>query len=429
MLINSTGLKINTKQFQTKNFKGVLSLLAGNTLAKLILTIGGFFLVNFYGPENYAVYGVFLSYVMILPVLASFRLENIMILQQGSSEIKNLFTGILLISFGCVGILISILCLLKGFGMVNIDLSYFILFLCGIGALLTAWNNIQHALFTKFKLFKQISTAFILASLFSVGFQCVFYFAGWESHGLIYGWLIGLAASFVYNALVAKGRMSKFDFRLFRQSVKQHFEVVKFTYPSDSINTIANNILPILVIGYFAKSEVGLYLMAFKILSTPLLIITSSVSRVYFQKSVTLFHHDKKGLEQLTFRVVYSNLGLIALFVLFMNSVGVYLLDILLKDDWKDLEKYILLLSFWIVARSTFNPIASILMVIKKNHYSLVFNIYLLLVNLIAVYAGIMTQDFEKCVLAFSILSGTGYLVLTILILVNLNRIKKKNEA
>lgn len=417
-------MKINTKQFRTKNFKGVLSLLAGNTVAKMIMTVGGLFLANLYGPESYGVYNVFLSYVMIIPVLAAFRLDNIMILQKGSTEIRNLFSGIIWVSLGCTVLLISVLCLLKGLNLIDIDLTYFILLLCGAGAVLTGWNNTQNALFTKYKLFNQMSIAFVVASVFSVVFQAVFYIAGQWENGLIYGWLIGLAASFIYNARVSGGRISRVDISLFKQSVREYFPVVKFTYPSDSINALANNILPILVVMYFTTAEVGVYAMAFKILSTPMVLLTGSVSRVYFQKAVTLHSLDKKALEKLTWRVVLSNFGLMLLFVIFMNTLGVYLLDLILKESWKHLGQYVLLLSFWILARSALTPIISVLMVIKKNHYSLVFNVYLLAVNFVAVYVGVVNHDFTICLMLFSLLSGMGYLILLFAIFVGLRKSK-----
>lgn len=399
-------------------------MLAGNTISKLILTLGGFVLANYYGPENYAVYNVFLSYVMILPVLTSFRLDNIMILQKGSTEIRNLFSATIWVSLFFTVLLIAGLLLVKSTQLVSLDLTYFVLLLCGAGAVLTAWNNTQNSLFTKFRLFNQMSTAFVLSSLFSVVFQAIFYFSDFQSNGLIYGWLVGLTASFIYNARVAKGRMGKVNLVLFRQSVRQHFKIVKYTYPSDSINIIASNILPILAIIYFAKAEVGIFAMAFKILATPLVLLSSSISRVYFQKSVTLFHHDIKQLQALTYRIIFSNVGIILLFLIFINTVGIYILDLLLKDDWAGLSEYILTLSFWIFARSAVNPIITILMVIKKNHYSLIFNCYLLIVNFVAIYLGVMKQDFMYCITVFSVLSGIGYLILLLTILLALDKIK-----
>lgn len=405
-------MRINRKQFQTKNFKGVLSLLAGNTISKVIVTIGGMILANYYGPESYGFYSVFLSYVLILPVLSGLRLDNIMILQRGSREVRNLFSGIVVISFLLTFLLVTVMIILKLLNVFSFQMSYFLLFLTGLGAVLTAWNLTQNNMFTKYKLFKQISTAFVISSVFSVVFQAIFYFVGLTDNGLIYGWIVGLIASFLYNLRVSKGQIIKVNVPMFRQSVKDHIEIVKFTYPSDSLNAIANNILPILVIFYFTSAEVGLYGMAFKILSVPLVLLSGSVSRVYFQKAVSLNHSNKKDLEKLTYKVIISNVAIIFAFVVFINTVGIYLLDLFLKDAWDGLGAYVLALSFWILARSAMNPIAPLVVVLKKNHYSLIFNIYLLLSNLIAIYLGVLKNDFLYCVWVFSVLSGIGYLVL-----------------
>ncbi len=401
--------------------------MAGNTISKIIVTVGGIVLANYYGPESYGIYNVFLSYILILPVLSSLRLDSIMILQRGSKEIRNLFSGIVVISFLLTFLLILVMAILKLVGVTTFEMSYFILFLTGIGAVLTGWNLTQNNLFTKYKFFHQISTAFVISSLTSVVFQAVFYFLGWERNGLIYGWIVGLIASFLYNLRVSRGQLIRFNIPQFKSSVKEHINIVKYTYPSDSLNAIANNILPIIVIHYFAAAEIGLHGMAFKILSTPLVLLSSSVSRVYFQKAVSLSHTNLGSLEKLTYKVIFSNVGIILAFVIFINTIGIYLLDYFLKDSWNGLESYIMALSFWILARSAMNPIAPLVVVIKKNHYSLIFNSYLLICNFISIYFGVVKDDFLLCIWIFSILSGIGYLVFCVSIYSNLKKLVKEN--
>ena len=391
--------------------------------------VGGIVLANYYGPESYGIYNVFLSYILILPVLSTLRLDSIMILQRGSKEIRNLFSGIVVISFLLTFLLISVMVILKLTGVTNFEMSYFILFLTGIGAVLTGWNLTQNNLFTKYKFFNQISTAFVISSLISVVFQAIFYFLGREENGLIYGWITGLVASFLYNFSVSKGQLIRFNIPQFKSSVKEHINIVKYTYPSDSLNAIANNILPIIVIHYFVATEIGLYGMAFKILSTPLVLLSSSVSRVYFQKAVSLSRTNLKSLEKLTHKVIFSNVAIIFAFVLFINTIGIYLLDYFLKDSWDGLGSFILALSFWILARSAMNPIASLVVVINKNHYSLIFNIYLLVCNFISIYFGVVKDDFLICIWIFSILSGIGYLVLLGIVLYNLNKNVKISKS
>ncbi|MDX9704251.1 MAG: oligosaccharide flippase family protein [Weeksellaceae bacterium] len=415
-------MKLNRKQFQTKNFKGVLSLLAGNTISKVIATLGGLILANYYGPESYGIYNVFLSYILIMTVLTSLRLDNVMIMQRGSKEIRNLFSGILIISFVLTLVLVLGMAILKYFNLASFDISYFVLSLTALGGILSVWNQTQNNMFTKYKLFKQISTALIIASLFSIVFQALFYFTGFIENGLIYGWIIGLIVSFIYNMRVAKSRFQKVDIALFKKSVRENSKIIRFTYPSDAINSIATNIMPILVLAYFTQAEVGIFAMAFKILSIPLLLLSNSVSRVYFQKAVSLFGYDNQSLQRITYKIIGTNVAVIAVFLVLINSIGIYLLNHFLNEKWDGLGAYIWTLSFWILARSSLNPISPLVIVLKKNHYSLLFNIYLLLVNFLAVYIGVQNESFLYGIGWFSFLSGLGYLSLLTAVLLNLNR-------
>lgn len=424
--MNWERFNINRQQFKTKNFKGVISLLAGNSISKIILSLGGILLANFYGPDNFGVYNVFLSYISILPILTGLRLDNVMIMQRGSYEIRNLFSGILVISSVLTFLIISGMLLLKVMGVMSFRLPYSILILTGIGSTLSVWNLTQNNLFTKYKFFKQISVSLVISSLFAVVFQFLFYLLGWTDVGLIYGWLVGMTASFIYNFSVSKGRLRKIDIPLFKKSVSEHKRIVQYSYPSDAINAVANNIMPILVILYFSQAEVGVYSMAFKILSVPLLLLAGSVSRVYFQKAVSVNYADKEALYVLTKKVIYPNVALIFIFVLLINTIGIYLLNLILDDRWSSLGSYIFALSFWILARSAMNPISPVVMVINKNHYSLIFNIYLLLVNFVALYLGVLKDDFLYCIWSFSILSGTGYLVLLFAVLNELKKYARK---
>lgn len=417
------------KQFKTKNFRGVLSLLAGNSIARVTTTLGGVLLANYYGPESFGIYNVFLSYILILSILSSFRIDSIMILLKDYKQIRNLFSGALLVILLSNFVIISGMSLLQAFHLVRFDVSYYVLFLCGIGSILTGWNLSQYYLFTKYKLFKQISFAFALASITSVAFQTLFYFIELRENGLIYGWMVGLAASFIYNIRVSRSRINKVNFKLLQKSIKKNIKIVKYTYPSDSINSIANNIMPILIVAYFTTTEVGVYAMAFKILSTPLVLLASAVGGVYFQRAANLYGVDNRTLEKLTYKVILSNVGLISLFVILMNTIGIYILELFFKEGWEELRAYLLALSFWIVARSAWSAISDLDAVLRRNQISLIFNIYLLAVNFVGLYYGVYKNDFIYSAWLFSILSGIGYLSLTGFVLYQLRKEVNKQTS
>lgn len=416
-------MKSKIKQLVTNNTRGVLSLLAGNTTARIVTTIGGLVLANYYGAESYGVFSVFLSYILIISILSSLRIDSMIALLRDTKQIINLFNGALLTILGANFTIISIISLLKYTGIIQFDLSYYLLLLIGLGSTLTAWNLSQFFLFTKYKLYKQISFSFALSAIISVLFQTLFYFTSNEENGLIYGWMIGLLASFIFNARVTKNRVRKVDYQLFKKSIQENIKVLKYTYPSDTINTIANNIMPILIIAYFTTAEVGVYAMAFKILTMPLVLLANAFGGVFYPKAASLYQRDNEALKKLTYNTILINVALITLFVIAMNTIGIYLLELFLKEGWEDLRSYILALSFWIIARSLWSSISDLDAVLRKNHYSLVFNIYLLLVNFIGIYYGVLKQDFIYSAWTFSILSGIGYIGLTSFVLYKLRKL------
>ncbi len=411
------------KKFQTKNAKGVLSLLAGNTLAQIILVLGGFVLGRWYGPEFSGTYNVFLSFVAILSILCSFRLENIFVISKSTKEIRNLFSVLIIISTIAITLFLLIYFVIEQ--ILPLGTSLWIVFLSSLGAIFTAWYNIQTSLFTKYKLFRKISEGFVLNAVVTIAFQFIFYGLGYLNNGLIYGTLVGTIATCIYFFSITSGRFTSINFGLAKQTISQNKEIIKYTLPSESLNIIANSIMNILLAFYFVKTDVGFFAMASKVLVTPLVLLSNSMSKVFFQKSVKMANQKAHQLYDLSKQVITYNVLAIFVFLLLMNTVGIYFLELILGKDWQGLDKYVLILSFWILCRSALNPIQSIVLVIKKNHYALYFNIYLVLVTLITVVIGGTKKDIFLTLTLYSFSAGMGYLVQLFFVMKALKRLKK----
>ncbi|SUP53855.1 colanic acid exporter [Weeksella virosa] len=417
-------LKTKIQKFQTKNAKGVLSLLAGNTFAQMIMVAGGFVLGRWYGPEFTGTYNVFLSFVAILSILCSFRLENIFVLSKSPREIRNLFSSLLVLST------ISITLFFLGYAVfehiIPLGTSLWIVFLSSLGALFSAWMNIQTSLFTKYKLFEKISKGFVINALSTVFLQFVFYGLGYKSNGLIYGTLIGTIITCFYFFRITKGRIVLPDWQKSKKTIHENREIVRFTLPSESLNVVANNMMNILLAFYFSKTDVGLFAMSAKVLVTPLVLLSNSMSKVFFQKSAQLVHAKAHQLYRFSWQVVRYNVFAISVFLVLMNTIGVFLLDWILGPEWQGLQKLVRILSFWILCRSALNPIQSVVMVIKKNHYALIFNIYLVLVTFFAVFVGGSRNELTTSLILYSFLAGLGYLIQLFFVMKALKKISSK---
>jgi lipopolysaccharide exporter len=416
-------LKTKLDKFKTKNAKGVLSLLAGNTIAQAIMFVGGLMLARIYGPEASGIYNTFLGFVAILSILTTFRLENIFVISKSSQAIRNLFSTLLLIS--------SIATTLFFLGYVVLEeiftlkTSLLIVFLSCIAGLFTAWNNVQTSLFTKYKLFKSISTGFVVNAIFSVLFQFVFYWLGYKETGLIYGTIFGTVLSCAFYFSITKGRFTSIDFGLAKKTITSNKEIIKYTLPSESLNAIANNLMTILLLFYFTKEAAGFYGNASKVLVVPLVLLSNSMSKVFFQKSAGMIDHRAHQLYDLSKKVILYNVGAIAVFLLLMNFVGIFILEWILGPQWKGLHTMTWILSFWILCRSALNPIQQIVVVIKKNHYALNFNIYLVLITIITCVIGGLNKNILLTLSLYSFFAGIGYIVQLYFIMKELKRYKK----
>ena len=117
-----------------------------------------------------------------------------------------------------------------------------------------------------------------------------------------------------------------------------------------------------------------------------------------------------------------------AVLLFLINTIGIYLLEFLLNENWENLRLFTLILSFLILARTTFNPISSIMIVLNKNHISLYFNIYLLSINLAAIFIGYYANSIIYTIVIVSIFGGLGYLFLLTYFLKILKKIKRNHE-
>ena len=146
-------------------------------------------------------------------------------------------------------------------------------------------------------------------------------------------------------------------------------------------------------------------------------------SNVFFQKSSELLNENKTDLLKLTKKIVSINLILMLAFLILINTVGMTVLESIFNHKWNNLRSYSLILSILILGRSTFNPISSLVVVLNKNLESLIFNIYLFIVNLIAIYFAYVENFTSFGVMA--IFGGVGYILLLAYFLNHLKNIVK----
>ena len=414
--------KNNITAFQ----KNILLMFKGTLLAQLTGTIGTIFLAKLYGSEAYGIFSIFISISSVLTILNTFQYDKSIVTTKIESENKNLMTALFLLTIFIASITFVGYYTYTYYTQTNL-LKFSIIVSLYIGSILLSFNRIHESYFTFKKDFRPISKAKIITALLNIFFQFLLFYE-YKINGLIYGNLISLFFICIYYFSKNKKHLVKIDFQLFKRSLITNQTFAQYLFPSVLVNNLAINLMPILIATFFSLKDSGVYFFSLKILAAPLFLISSSLSQVYYQKSAELLFNSKGKLFDLTKKLILSNLGIMFLFLVMINTFGIFLLELIFDDNWNNLRVFTLILSFLILAKSSFNPISSIIIVLNKNHIGLYFNIYLLMINLIAIFIGYTTSNILNTVIILSIFGGCGYIILLFYFLNELQQLKNKHD-
>lgn len=412
-----TAIKVTSFQ------KNILLMFKGTVIAQIISVIGSLILAKIYGSEAYGVFGVFISITSVLTILNTLQLDKSIVTLKSVRESKNLMNTLFVITIMIAFVLLIIYYVsstifnLKSFNLGIVPIAV-------LASVLFSFNKIHESFFTFRKKFSPISNAQIFTSLFNIIFQFLLFYK-FKINGLIYGNIISITLITIYYYTKNKRFVSPINLMLFKNTIHSNSSIIKYLFPSTLVNSLAINLMPLLIVAFFSLKESGVYFLSLKILATPLFLISSSISQVYYQKSVEMLYNSKEKLFNLTKKIVLINLSLMLAYTLVINTVGIYFLEIIFKNNWENLRQFTFILSFLILARASFNPISNIIIVLQKNHIGLLFNSYLLLINLVAIFIGYIHQNIIQTLIIVSIFGGLGYFTLLLYFMKELKKIKK----
>lgn len=399
-------------------------MLKGSIIAQILGVIGTIFLAKLYGPNAFGLFGIFYSTTRIISILYTLQLEKGIVISTTKIKAVQIFNiSIILSIIICCVSLILISTLNHAYEINN----YKVILLSAIGALFIAINTVNESFFTFDKKFKILASTKILLTLMNILFQFIFYLK-FKFFGLIYGALFSLGFVLIYYLILNSKKLSFVSIKSIKSEIIVQNSIVKYLLPSNLINSSSIHIMPIAMAFFFSLEDVGIYFFSLKILSIPLFLISSSISSVYFQKASAMFNHKKYLLYDFSKRIVFLNLLTTIIILLFINTIGIDLLEYFFTKDWDKLRSFMLIISFLIICKSLFNPISNIIIVLNKNQIGLIFNIYLLIISCLAIFVGAIYDNIIYSIYTLTIFSGVGYIVLLLIFMNKLNRLKSEKK-
>ncbi len=402
-------------------------MLQGTTLSQLIAFIGSLVLAKLYGAVAYAWFGAFMAFVGIASVINTLQLEYALVTDKSDNNTKHLLSFLILIT---TPIALTIACFYIGFQYFfgSLEFDFIIILMSIIASIIVAQNVTFDSLLTRLKQFKISARIKIILTLSTVILQSIFYFFSKEK-GLIFGagvaFFLVLLIYYYYN----KYHIVQPNWKIVKSTINEHKNLLKYAFPSHLTNALGAHLITIMFVVYFEEAQAGTYALSNKILMAPLFLISGAVSKVYFQKANEIYLSSKEKLYSFTIKIVRNNILIMIAIVLLINTVGLYILSFFFDKEWELLSPFIWIMSFLVIARSSFNPISSISIVLNKNEVSFIFNICFLLINILAFSIGLYYKNIVYSVIILSFLGGIAYVVLLIYFLFLLKKIEKEHQV
>lgn len=293
-------------------FSHVATLTTGTAVAQGINILAMLLLTRIFAPQAFGLLALFMTCVSLFSVLGGARYELAIMLPEHDTAAVNVFYGsvlalflIALLGLAAIALFHARVTQLLGDPAVAPWLWSMpaVLFLMGLYQILSYWCG-------RMKRFQKVAISRIALTVGTVAAQVglfLLHFSGGLS--LIGGWIIGQATGTFFLVTLVARRDGRFLLRHARFSsvpglLKTYRNFPLYKAPNSFISSGASQLV-VVVIRFFSNlMTVGFFSLAFRAISLPVSLITSSMNQVFYEKAARESGNPAQ-LESFVNRVLY----------------------------------------------------------------------------------------------------------------------------
>ena len=393
-------------------YKNLLSLISASGLAQLISIFALIVLTRVYDPSAYDLLAVTLSFVAILSIIFSLRLEvriPVFSDQKQADEYIKLAT-INVFFFTLVSFLI--------FAFYSIALEYSFLFLfILIGTTFQALQNILTMVLTRDERFTLLNYLRISQPILIIALGLTL--STMESdYALVFSYSVS-SILFVITLIIILRKQKNFYVSVFRDNKNNQ----KFIYSTltEGLSFTGATQIPIIIIGLLTTSAVGFFFLANRIISAPVLLIGNSMATI-FQSSLKKVTKKSDVLNlSKTFFLRSNLLGIpIALAVFFFSDI---IVEIMFGVGWESTAYYLKLMTIWLFFQLASLPIMGIFHKLNRSSHLARIHFLGLLIRVLPCFLSVFLFDLDALIV-YIISSTLFYIGVWLNLLFNLYEAK-----
>ncbi|MBC75154.1 MAG: hypothetical protein CME64_03995 [Halobacteriovoraceae bacterium] len=354
-----TSMKISSKKIlKTVETKGFATLLTGNIMVSFISLVFYPVLTRLYSPGEFGVFASFMVVMAFTSIISSLQLHAFLPIPSSKDEAKHLFQnslGLLTLSTAFLVVAVSSIYFLdlkiivKGYDIKGILFFLPIYsFLVGLNEIFKA-NNIRNKHF--YINAKATNVNRVFANLIKVALSFSL-----KSVGLVLGDIAGLmlSAGIYKRNSSADLTRPRIDFSF----IKKYFKRGIFSTYSATLNQLIIDLPMVFVGAMFSIELMGAFLVSYKIILQPSLILGSSLAGAVFRKMNEVDAVTgalRRYFFRVTKKVMLLLLPVCLLSALIAEDVAVWLLGKSWESSGNFAKYFVLLVPFKVLSALTYN--------------------------------------------------------------------------
>ncbi len=388
--------------------RDIVTLASGNAVAQGLQLIAVPALMLLYRPSDYGIYGVYLSVVAVLVVVAALRYDFAILVAVTRKSVFSLLTlCCVMVGAWCVllGVLSTAATLLGNDGLLPIPLRFLPFLPVGVGLNALYTLSLQYA--TRCQHYGTLRTARILYAFVTLLTQGGLFFLYRSPIGLILGEALGrLAGVLVLSHLVVvhwRESATRVTMRSMVVVARRYSRFPRYLVVADFLSTISRHAPVTLFAIFFGTAVAGVYGQAQRLCGAPLTLFAQAVGRVFVGRLSSALR--EKVIEvRLIFREVSARLLIMALAAIAGIAAVAAFLPIILGDEWSDIRPVLLLLLPSFFALFMASPVAPSLSVLNRQRRQLVWELLRLSATVGWILLGVhLALSFESVLFTYSL--------------------------
>jgi O-antigen/teichoic acid export membrane protein len=395
--------------------RGAGLLIAGTVGGQAILLLASPILTRLYTPDDFGVFGLYVSVFAFFNIVSSGRYELAIPLARRDEFALN----VLVLCMALIGgfTLLSVVLLQTGLpdllGAIGIDLTPAVIALLPFGIAASGLYKVQSFWTLRVSAYRTAALARLLQGIGVTVTQLALGVAALSHAGLILGHVAGFLASYLtvlWLMLTLPRRLLKqISWARIRLAARRFIRFPLFSIWSDFFNVFGTQLPIFVMVSLFSPAVAGLYFLAIRVANAPVAIVAEATTKTL----ISIGSKPSLRAELAGFSLsVFKSLARISLVpMLCALPLGPALFGSIFGPDWAVAGLYFSYLVPWTLTVFMFVPLMALFSILERQKLELGFQALIFTARSIGILLGALSGSVDMALVLFSGAATISYLV------------------